>query len=216
MNGPAETAARRLALHDALAHRNRIVRILRVGVPVIGLLVFAAFVLQLVIASLTSGFTLGKVTFSGGTMTVDTPSYSGSMANGDVYKLSAQAAQTSISNLNRIDMTNATLTLTRPNGRVMTARSAFASFETITQVITVPRLMEVADADGSTGTLQKVVINLTRQTLKASGPVVLKFAGGLTIESPSLDHDSKTGRSDFGKAQVTIADADDTAPETKP
>ena len=108
----AETAEQRFAIYSRLRTRNRLVSILRVALPVAGALVFLVFVAQLLLASLANNFGIGKISFTGSSVVVDTPSYSGVMANGDIYKVSAEGAQAAVANLNVIELKNAALQLT--------------------------------------------------------------------------------------------------------
>jgi hypothetical protein len=213
MNARAETAEKRLALHAALDQRNRIVSILRIALPALGALVVAAFFLQILLASLATSFGIGRVSFSGDTVVVDTPSYSGVMADGDLYKLSAEGAATAITNLNLINIRNATLLVTKPDGRQMTARAAASSFETLSQMMTVPGTAEVSDSLGNSGTLQQVVVDVPHQTLQAAGSVFLKLADGTTVEASALDYSARTGIWTFDKATLTVPLPEDDAGE---
>jgi lipopolysaccharide export system protein LptC len=204
MNLRAETAEQRFAIYSRLQTRNRFVSILRVALPVAGALVFLVFVAQLLLASLTNNFGIGKISFSGSSVVVDTPSYSGVMANGDVYKVSAGGAQAAVASLNIINLTNASLQLTKPDGTQMSAEAASGSFESLRQIVRVPTTAKVSDSRGNSGTLSNVVADLARQTLKASGPVTVSLSSGMNVQSDSLSYDAKANRWDFGHATVTL------------
>lgn len=205
-----DTAERRLAIYGALTTRNRIISVLRLGLPLLGTLMFLGFILQIFLASLGANFGIGHVSFSGDAVTVDTPAYSGVMTDGDVYKVSAAAAQASIANLNVIDLKDALLKLTKPDGWQMTAHAAAGSFETIGQVVKVPGTAEVSDSRGNSGSLANVVVDLPKQLVTASGKVTMALAGGMTISSNSLAYDARTNHWDFGRATVTLpADAEE-------
>jgi hypothetical protein len=209
MTARAETAAQRLALYGGLVTRNRLISILRIGLPLLGLLVVVLFFLQIFIASLINPFGIGQVHFAGDTVAVDTPSYSGVMANGDLYTLSAEGASTAVTALDVIDISNGSLTLKRTNGEVMMARASRAAFETGGQILTIPGTATVADSDGDSGTLQQVVVDVPQQTLRATGPVHLISKDGSTIDSEGLKFDAKTGLWDFGRATLTVPQSDD-------
>ncbi|HTJ56023.1 MAG TPA: hypothetical protein VL418_00470 [Devosiaceae bacterium] len=204
MAARTETAERRLAIYGALTTRNRIITWLRFGLPLLGVLVFLGFVLQIYIASLGANFAIGRIRFSGDAVMVDTPSYSGVMPDGDVYKISAAGAQASIGNLNVIDLQRPLLKLTKPDGSQMTAEAGTAAFETLGQVVSVPGTAEVSDSRGNSGVLQNVVVNLPKQTVMASGKVSMTLSGGMKVTSDSLAYDAKTDHWDFGRATVTL------------
>lgn len=202
----ADTAEQRLAVYERLVLRNRLIAVLRIGLPLLGLLVVAIFFLQIFLASLLDSFGIGRVSFAGDTVVVDTPSYSGVMANGDLYTLSAEGASTAVTALDLIDIRNGSLTLKRTDGEVMMARAPQASFATSRQELTIPGTATVADSAGDSGTLQDVVINVPEQTLKASGPVHLISQDGSTIAAAGLSYDARTGIWDFGRATLTVPD----------
>jgi len=219
----ADTVAQRSALYQRLVLRNRLISVLRIGLPLLGLLVVAIFFLQIFVASLLDSFGIGKVSFAGDTVVVDTPSYSGVMANGDLYTLSAEGASTAVTSLDVIDIKNGSLTLKRANGEVMMARAGTAKFATGRQELTIAGTATVADSGGDSGTLQDVLISVPAQTLKANGPVHLISQDGSTIAANGLTYDAKTGIWDFGRATLTVpdvpapsGDADDSAAEATP
>ena len=207
---------RRLARRQALHARNRIVSILRIGLPALGILVVASFFFQILLASLASSFRIGNVRFAGDTVAVDTPSYSGVTADGDIYKLSAQAAATAITNLNLINITNGELQLTKPDGQQMRARARASTFDSIAQTMTVPGVADVSNSSGDSGTLRQVVVDLPRQTLKATGPVALQFKDGTTLEASGLDYNARTRIWSFGKATLEVPDPNDDESEEAP
>ena len=88
----AETSEQRLSIYRGLVARNRLISLLRLALPVAGLAAFGWFAVHILLASLGGAFSIGSISFSGGSVIVDTPSYSGIMANGNVYKVSAEAA----------------------------------------------------------------------------------------------------------------------------
>lgn len=207
MTARAETAAQRLAIFEALRARNRIVSILRVGVPVLGALVLVAFFLQIFIASLAESFGIGKISFSGDRVVVDTPSFSGVTADGDLYTLSAEGASTPVTNLNVIDIESGMLTLKKVDGRVMTAKAEVSNFDTVRQLLTIPGTAVVGDSTGNAGTLKQVEVDVPSQSLKTTGPVHLTLHGGATVDAQTLTYASKVGRWDFGKATLVIPES---------
>lgn len=206
MSARAETAAQRLQIFNGLKARNRIVGILRIGVPSIGVVVVLGLAAQILISSISNDFGIGRVTVNGDSVTVDTPTFAGIMANGNTYKISAQGAHTALTNLTTIDLNKAAVVLVKPDGTQMTARADNAALETLGQTVTIPGTTQVSDSLGSTGTLDKVFINWPRQTLKASGKVAMQMAGGATIDADGLDYDSKTAVWTFKHATLIVPD----------
>jgi len=214
----AETSEQRLSIYRGLVARNRLISLLRLALPVAGFAAFGWFAVNILLASLGGAFSIGSISFSGGSVIVDTPSYSGIMANGNVYKVSAEAANTPVTDLDVINLQNAKLLLTKPSGATMTATAAAGTFNTITQVMTVPGQAVISNSAGDRGTLDNVVVNLPNQTLMASGPVNIAMADGSTVVGTGLDYDAKTSIWTFGHSTVTLPqtpgsdDSKDTAP----
>jgi hypothetical protein len=199
----AETADQRLSTYRGLIARNRFVTLLRVALPVLGLAVFGYFAIHILFASL-NGFNIGRIHFSGATVIVDTPSYSGIMKNGNLYKVSAEAADSAVTDLDVINLRNAQLYLKKPSGSIMTATAAAGAFNTLTQVMHVPEAAVIHDSAGDSGTLSDITVNLPDQTLKARGKVDITMADGTRIEGIGLDYDAKTSVWTFGRSTVTL------------
>lgn len=201
----AATAGERQALYAALRRRNRCIGLLRFGVPAAGIVVLALFAGQIFLAGLKNQFGIGNVSFAGNTVTVDTPSYSGVMENGDAYTVAAERARTAISVPDVINLENFRMVLTKPEGKTLTATATSGAFKTSTQVMTVPGTATVADAEGNTGTMSQVTVSLPAQSLRALGPVVITTADGTTIAAPGLDYEAASGRWNFiGRTTVTV------------
>jgi lipopolysaccharide export system protein LptC len=205
MYARAETSEQRLQIFNALNTRNRVVAILRIGVPIIGVVVFLGLVAQIFIAGFANDFGIGRVTVNGDSVTVDTPTFSGIMGNGNTYKVSAEGARTALADLNVIDLQKVTVALLKPGGVEMTARADTASLETIRQTAAVPGTAHVSDSTGSTGTLAKVFIDWPRQAMKAD-KVSFQLAGGATLDADSLDYDARTAVWTFKHATLTLPD----------
>lgn len=205
MYARAETSEQRLAIFNALSARNRVIAILRIGVPIIGVLVFLGVVAQIFIAGIANDFGIGRVTVNGDSITVDTPTYAGIMGNGNTYRVSAEGARTALTDLNIIDLQKATVVLQKPDGAEMTAHADIASLETIRQTASVPEVAHVSDSSGSAGTLNKVFIDWPRQTMKAE-KVSFQLSGGATLDADSLDYDARTAIWTFRRATLTLPD----------
>ena len=199
-------ALRRRGVRRSLEARNRLVGFLRIALPGLGVAAFLGIAGQIFIASLAPQFGLGHIHFSGDTVTVDTPSYSGVTPDGDVYRVSAQGAETSVTSLDVINLESALLELSRRDGVKMSARTNAASFSTMERRLAVPGTAAVFDNQGNSGTFADVLVDLPTQHLTVSGPVNLKLAEGATVSAQGLDYSPATGRWQFGRATLVIDD----------
>lgn len=80
-------AAQRQAIYRRLEARNRIVAILRVGVPALGVLVLVSLLGQIYVSSLTSRFGVGRIEVTRDSVSIETPEYSGVLDNGTTYRV---------------------------------------------------------------------------------------------------------------------------------
>jgi hypothetical protein len=204
MTARAETAEQRLAIYGTLTVRNRVVSVLRGLVPVAGLAVFALFVARIFLSSLSGGFDIGQVHFAGDTVSIDTPSYSGTMSDGNVYKVSAESAHTSLESLNVIELTKPSIVLTDTDGLVTNAAAAQGSFDSLTQELYVPGTADVAYSNGTKATISDATVDLGKQTVTSSAPVHVVMGDGTVIDGSRLAQDGKLGRWDFGRATLTL------------
>jgi len=202
----------RLARRQALVARNRLVSILRIGLPALGIVVVVLFFLQILLASFLNDFRIGNITVSGDSVAIDTPSYSGVTADGDLYTISAQGASTAITNLNLIAISNGELAVTQPDGEQMWARTAHGSFDSIAQTMTIPGVADVSNSSGDKGTLRQVVVDVPHKLLTASGPVAIQFQDGSKLAAEGMRYDAHTRIWTFDRATLVVPDAGEDDP----
>ena len=65
-------SAQRLAIYRRLEHRNRVVAILRIAVPALGVIVLAVLLVQIYLSSLTGRFGVGSVSVTRENVTIET------------------------------------------------------------------------------------------------------------------------------------------------
>lgn len=189
MQARAETAAQRIRILDGLRRRNRLVGVLRLGVPALGVVVLGGLVLPVMLARLVPDFGFANIAINRDMLVVQDPSYNGMTADGTGYAVAASSARSPIGRTDRIELTDAVLTVRRPASGDMTARAAFAHLATGTQVVQVDGIMHVAEEGGAHGTLQDVTASLAEEMLWAAGAVELAFANGATLESDAMTYD---------------------------
>lgn len=199
-----ETAEQRLAIYRGLRLRNRLVAILRIGVPALGAIVLGAIVIQMAVAALEREFGFSNIRIEHDAVTVDSPRYAGAFGDGSTYFVTAQSARAGLDAFNRISLSGVTVSLTRGNGDKMGAEAAEASIETHDQLIVIPGDANVADSRGTKGVLTGAEIDWPHQTLKTKGPVHFVNGAGATIDAQGLDYDARTRTWTFHRATVTL------------
>ena len=199
-------AAQRVAVYRGLEARNRVVSILRVGIPALGVVALSALMLQIYVSSRTSRFGVGQIAVSTESITVETPEYSGLLDDGTAYRVSATSAQAAVEATDRIGLTDASLTMVKPDGVTMLVDARAAVLDTTNQLVEVADIAEVSNSLGTSGLLRNSVFDYAAQRLTSNGPVDIDYHDGTTILAESLTYDATTLIWTFTRATVTLPD----------
>ncbi len=199
-----DSYARRAEILGSLITRNRVVAVLRVAVPLIGLGAFALLVTQIYLSNVMRQYGVSGIRIDRGNVVVDAPRYSGTGADGSTYLITAREAQTPLADGDQISMVNPSLQYARPVGGAYFASAAQATMNTRTQITIVPGITHISGDDGMEGTLTAVEANIANELITASGPVDITLANGTTITGSSMVHDGKAGTWTFTDATVIM------------
>ncbi|AKR58046.1 hypothetical protein XM25_20085 [Devosia sp. H5989] len=202
--GRSATADQREAMYGRLNLRNRLVSILRIGVPVLGALILVGIVGQIYLASLGIDFSIGRVSVQQDRIVVDVPRYDGVMADGAVYRVTAESASAALANVDVVDLVNAEASLHQPSGRIMSARAESAQLHMGSQRVEISGTAAIEDSFGTTGTLSDALVDWPAQTLIARGPVHFEFNDGSVIDGAGLIYDAAAQRWTFERATLTV------------
>lgn len=184
----------RSRVYARLGRRNGLIWVLRLVVPAVGLLSLLVFSAQLYLASQIPNLSVGGVRFDRGVVTVDAPVYEGETADGSHYKVTAERADSMVSQPDLLDLVNAVLDFTRRDGTVFHATAEHAEYDLSAQTVFVPKLMQIKDTRGISGTLSGVHVDWGKQTVIAEDGVDLRFADGTILRGTHLDYYGKTNR----------------------
>lgn len=199
-----DSYAGRAEILGSLITRNRVVAVLRIAVPLIGLGAFALLVGQIYLSNMMRQYGVSGIRIDRGNVVVDAPRYSGTGADGSVYLLTAREAHTPLADSDQISMINPTLQYSRSTGGGYFGSAAAATMNTRTQIAIVPGLTSISGDDGMEGTLDSVEADMASERVTASGPVDITLANGTTITGSSMVHDGKAGTWTFTDATVIM------------
>lgn len=200
-----ETAQQRAAIFAALTRRNRLVRVLRVGLPAIGAILLSGLVLQVYIGSLVPDLGFANVTIDRDNLVVGAPVYSGTGTDGTTYAVRAATARTSFTNIDAIDLTDAVFDMVRPaDAPSFTARAHRSRLTLSSQVVTVDGVTDVEGSDGLAGTVVDAVLDVEAETLDSSGAVDLTLPDGTNVKAATMSYDGKTQIWTFRRATVLL------------
>lgn len=198
--------AQRHAVYQRLMARNRIVSILRIGVPALGLVALALLLGQIYLSSLTSRFGLGQITVTRDTVSVESPEYAGLLDDGTAYRVSATAAQAPTAATDQIALSNAYLTMTRPDGVVTTVEAKAAVLDTTNELVTIKDVANIATSEGTSGVVADSIFDYKTQSLTGRGPAIIDYADGTHLVAEGLTYDARTLVWTFTRATVTLPD----------
>jgi hypothetical protein len=197
-------AAQRLAIYRRLEARNRIVAILRLGVPALGVVALSALILQIYVSSRATRFGISQVTVSPESVTVDTPEYSGLLDDGTSYRVSATSAQAAVDATDRIHLSDAALTMVKPDGVTTLVETPAAVLDTSGQIVEIAGDARVSNSLGTSGILRNSLFDYDAQLLTGLGPVSIDYEDGTELAAEGVTYDAATLIWTFTRATVTL------------
>jgi len=200
----ANDAAHRLAVYRRLQQRNRLVDILRIGVPALGLVTLAGLVVQIYVASTGNRFGVGRIAGTPDTISIEAPEYAGVLEDGSAYRVRASAAQASIERTDLIELSEADMVVDRVDGVQLRAEAARARLDTTSQQVLVRGIADIADSTGTVGRLVDSVFDWGSQMLTSRGPVAIDYSDGATVRAEGLVYDADAMVWTFSQAVVTL------------
>lgn len=194
----------RLAIYRRLQARNRFVGVLRVAVPLAGLLILLALLGQIYLSSLGDDFSIGQIAVSPDEISVQAPQYSGILSNGTTYHVSAATAKAAPNASHLISLTAAGLAMTKADGVTINVNAEFAVLDTKTETVSIKDIAYVEDSTGTTGIVTNSVFDYATQSLVGQGPVNLLYADGTTLDGEGVRYDVAQANWTFRRANVTL------------
>tara|TARA_R110002020_G_scaffold343819_1_gene558184 strand:- start:6124 stop:6762 length:639 start_codon:yes stop_codon:yes gene_type:complete len=203
MNLQADAAARQ-SIYQRLERRNRLVGILRLGVPALGALVLVILVGQIYLSSLSARFGIGRIEVTRDAVTIDTPQYSGILDDGTSYRVWANSAQAALTATDQIALSEATLVMNRPGGIVTEITAHEAMLDSGAETVAIAGVAVVAESTGTTATVVNSVFDYAAQTLAASGRVHIDYADGSSLDGVGMTYDVSQAVWTFSRVSVTL------------
>ena len=204
MLASAQDAATRSRIYSQLEQRNRLVTVLRIGLPVMGLLVLAALVLQIVIATLLDQFGISNLRIDRDNLVVETPSYSSMTADGTMYSVASDDARAALGDTDMLHLTGAKLTVTKPNGSWMKADAESADMRLSEQSVYVAGAMGIADSRGTDGIIHGVHANLVSGSMVSEGRANIRYHNGTTLDAETMAYDGKRQLWQFNRVTLVV------------
>jgi lipopolysaccharide export system protein LptC len=192
---PVVTAARRrnaARLFRAAARHSRIVRILRVGIPIVGIsvLLIMIFVAWLDPLRLLTDLPIGlrDVVISGNKIKMEQPRLSGFTRDARPYELAARSAAQDITKPHVIELSDLRAKMQMSDKTTVELSAASGVFDTKAERLTLEKDILVKSSSGYEGRLSEAVVDTRTGNIVSDKPVVVKMlqttinANGLEIE----------------------------------
>lgn len=207
-----QTFDQRAAILGRLLRRNRLVGVLRLAVPALGVAALLVLMGQMWLTGLARQYGVSGIRIDRGQLVVETPQYSETGDDGSRYLVTAESARTPLDNPNSIEMTSPDLLFERPGESALHATADSATVDTGRHVVTVPGVTHVRSADGLFGTLTSVHSDMKAQITVADGPVDLTFADGTHLVAANMHFDGPADVWSFERATLTVPNLPHAAP----
>lgn len=209
-------SADRGRLFRRLNRRNRLVALLRIIVPICGLVLCAVLVGYVYLANVVQDFGAKGIAIDRDKLVIATPRYEGVTSDGTRYLVTAESASSKLSDPELLSLGKAILDMTRSDGYSMHATTDLARYDLGNQTVDIPGEMVVTDAHGMTAYLSGSRLDWSTQTLTSENDVRVEYADGTTILAKSLFYYGETNEWVFDKAVVSSGDgADELVPVTE-
>jgi hypothetical protein len=199
-----ETFDQRARILGRMLRRNRLVALLRVAVPALGVAAFLLLAGQIWLANITRQYGVSGIRVDRGNLVVETPRYAGTGADGARYLVKAREARSPLGGTRQIVLTDATLDYARPGRTTFHVAAASATLDTGAQRVDIPGIARIRADDGLHGTLSAVEADIGGEVTTAKGPVNLTFPDGTTLTAASMHFDGRTQTWTFARSTLTV------------
>jgi hypothetical protein len=204
-----DTLEQRTAILGRLTRHNRIVGILRYGVPALGIVVFGALALQIFLGNLLQQYDISGFSIDRGNLVVETPGFTAASEDGTLYRMRAETARAALDHPAELLLTTPTISAGRPGEPAYHAVAAEAVLDTTGQMLTVPGVTDIASDDGMSGTVAGLTADLRAKSLRSDGAVDLQFADGTTLTATGMSFESNGRVWTFRAATMVLPDLPD-------
>lgn len=199
-----QTFDQRSAILGRLLVRNRLVAVLRIAVPALGIAAFLALMGQIWLSSLARQYGVSGIRIDRGNLVVETPQYSEIGRDGSRYLVTARDARTPLANPSDIDMIDPRLTFERPGQSPFHAAAASATLNTDTHDVLAPGLVHIANDEGLSGSMFNLHSDMRAKITTADGPVDIVFPDGSHLTASNMHFDGSTTIWSFDNATLVV------------
>ncbi|MEX0860061.1 MAG: hypothetical protein WD017_03910 [Cucumibacter sp.] len=202
----AGTAGRE-AVFQQLRRRHALVRLLRIAVPLIGILAFAALAAQIYIASFGGVIGAEGLRLERDRLVVDRPTMTGTLAGLGSYELVADTASTQLSAATGVALDAIEASMLFLGGATAEVRAVSGRFEFGSRLLHTGERVDLTTSDGIRGEANGARLELPTQIFTADGGVSFHFPDGSTLEAELMVYDANRGSVRFEGVRLIIQPA---------
>lgn len=185
-----DTLEQRTAILSRLLLRNRLVGILRFGVPAVGIIVFAALAIQIFIGNFLEQYGVTRIVIDRNNLIVETPSYVAAGPDGTLYSMAAANARASFDQPDMLMLSDVSLDIAPPGAAAYHARVGEATLAASTQELTLPGATLISSDDGMTGSIADLVADLDDRRV-VGGASSFEFPDGSSFTAKGASFDAR-------------------------
>lgn len=204
-----DTLEQRTAILGRLTRHNRIVGILRYGVPALGAVIFVALALQIFLGNLLQQYDISGFSIDRGNLVVETPGFTAAGDDGTLYEMKAATARAALDRPDQLLLSTPSITAGRQGEPSYHATASDALLDTVRQLLTVPGLTNISSDDGMSGTIAGMATDLRAKSMQSDGAVNIEFADGTTLAATGMTFDSSGRVWTFGAVTLVLPDLPD-------
>jgi lipopolysaccharide export system protein LptC len=201
-----QTFDQRTEILGRLVTRNRIVTLLRVVVPALGVVALLVLLGQIWLSNLARQYGVSGIRIDRGNLVVETPQYSEIGSDGTQYFVAARDARTPLNSPGEIEMADPKFTYVRPGRSPFHATALTGSVNTETHLVRAPGRVTVTTDEGLVGTMYELNADMRAQVTTAKGPVDITMPDGSHLTADDLHYQGSTNVWTFHNATLEVPD----------
>ncbi|WP_404400747.1 hypothetical protein [Pelagibacterium halotolerans] len=200
----SETTYRQIARH------NRAIAMLRVAVPIAGLLLLFVPIVQFALSLIDDTIVADGATLDADTLVIQSPRFEGLTSDGAVYRMEAERSESDTGNLDVSTLYELTIDLDGAAGYWAKVTFSRAQWTMSREYLTSDETVHVVDSTGARGVLEGAEADWRAQIISSDGPVRFTFADGSELNADTMVHDIGAATWHFTGPSVQMQPVPDT------
>ena len=183
---------------------SRLVRRLRVALPLAGLLLFAGVAVTGVVTRIGISLSVGDLAITAEGLAMDAPRLSGSDGKGRVFEVTAERAVQDLGDPRIIRLYEIRAEIRQANGNVAAFAAGSGIYDTGRQSLVLENDISIRASDGTAATLKRAAIDVTTGEVQSDAPVAFSSSLG-AIEASTMQVGEKGSSVTFsGGVRMTV------------